>query len=82
MMAMKWVVETLNEVVDRELEALPLDMRARFIRVSNLIETFGLDQVGYPHIRHLEGTIWEIGYFEGALCNSKRLPCGGGPGLY
>ena len=57
---MKWTVETLNENVDKELEALPVDMRARFIRVVMLIETFGLDRVGLPHIRRLEGPLWEI----------------------
>lgn len=57
---MKWTVETLNEKVDKELDALPIDMRARFIRVVMLIETFGLDRVSLPHVRHLEGPLWEI----------------------
>lgn len=39
---MRWIVETLNEAVDEELEALPLDMRARFARIAELIETLGL----------------------------------------
>ena len=57
---MKWTVETLNDVVDLELEALPADMRARFIRVVELIETFGLQSVGHPHVKHLEGVLWEM----------------------
>jgi len=57
---MKWTVETLNEIVDVELERLPADMRARFIRVVGLIEEFGLDNVGQPHVKHLEGPLWEI----------------------
>jgi len=57
---MKWTVETLNDVVDLELEALPADMRARFIRVVELIETFGLQSVGHPHVKHLEGALWEM----------------------
>jgi hypothetical protein len=28
---MGWIVETLNEIVDAELEKLPADMRARFV---------------------------------------------------
>ena len=36
-----WSVETLNEVVDRELNALPQDMRVRFVRISQLIHEFG-----------------------------------------
>jgi phage-related protein len=57
---MKWTVETLNDVVDQELEALPADMRARFIRVVELIETFGLQNVGHPHVKHLESALWEM----------------------
>ncbi|MFQ5673393.1 MAG: type II toxin-antitoxin system RelE/ParE family toxin [Nitrospinales bacterium] len=57
---MNWIVETLNETVDRELEALPVDMRARFSRVVSLIENFGLNRVGQPHVGHLEGSLWEI----------------------
>lgn len=57
---MKWLVETLNEAVDEELEALPLDMRARFARIAELIETLGLEKVGYPHVRHLGHSLWEI----------------------
>ena len=35
---MQWTVETLNEVVDTELNNLPEDMRARFVHISRLIE--------------------------------------------
>ena len=57
---MSWTVETLNGTVDRELAALPADMRARFTRVAFLIEEFGLERVGEPHVKHLEGPLWEI----------------------
>ena len=30
---MQWTVETLNETVNAELEALPVDMRARFVHI-------------------------------------------------
>jgi phage-related protein len=55
-----WSVETLNEVVDAELTALPVDLRSRFVRVSLLIEEFGPLNVGMPHIRSLDGKLWEI----------------------
>lgn len=42
---MSWIVETLNEIVDRELEALPEDMRARFVRIAELIQAVGLPNV-------------------------------------
>jgi hypothetical protein len=34
-----WTVETLNETVDAELAELPADMRARLVRISELIES-------------------------------------------
>jgi phage-related protein len=57
---MKWTVETLDEQVDGELEALPADMRARLAYIARLIEEMGLDQVGEPHVKHLEGPLWEM----------------------
>lgn len=57
---MAWTVETLNAVVDTELEALPVDMLARFHYISLLIEKFGLDRVREPHVKHLRGPLWEM----------------------
>ncbi len=55
-----WTVETLNAAVDAELEALPADMRARFVRIAGMIEALGLEKVGNPHVDHIEGALWEI----------------------
>ena len=57
---MAWTVETLNTVVDAELEELPADMRARFVHISRLIEEFGLDRVREPHVKHVRGPLWEM----------------------
>ena len=57
---MRWSVETLSEIVNHELEALPVDMRARFVRIAQLIETLGLPRVSLPHVRHLQGPLWEM----------------------
>ncbi|WP_366658522.1 type II toxin-antitoxin system RelE/ParE family toxin [Fodinicurvata sp. EGI_FJ10296] len=57
---MNWTVETLNATVDKELDALPADMRARFVRISELIEAVGLEPLGAPHVKHLEGPLWEM----------------------
>ena len=35
---MTWTVETLNDIVDAELSALPNDMKAKLVWISNLIE--------------------------------------------
>ena len=58
--SMAWIVETLNGTVDAELAALPDDVRARFVRIAELIEDLGLTNVGAPHVRHLRGPIWEM----------------------
>ena len=57
---MAWLVETLNETVDAELAELPADMRARLVRISELIESVGLPNVKEPHVRHIRGQLWEI----------------------
>lgn len=57
---MAWTVETLNSTVDEELEALPADMRARFVWISRLIESHGLQNVREPYVKHIDGDLWEI----------------------
>ncbi len=46
--------------MDAELEALPAGMRARFEYISRLIEEFGLERVREPHVKHLQGPLWEM----------------------
>ena len=55
-----WAVEILNATVAAEIEALPADIRDRLSRAVALIQTLGLERVGMPHVRHLEGKLWEI----------------------
>ncbi len=57
---MPWTVETLNATVDAELAVLPSDMRARLVRIVELIEAVGLPSVKEPHVRHIRGPLWEI----------------------
>ncbi len=59
-MSANWIVETLDSRVDHELDAMPADVRARFVRVSLLIEEFGPVAVGMPHVRSLGRGLWEI----------------------
>ncbi|MGH8428332.1 MAG: hypothetical protein ACRES7_10200 [Gammaproteobacteria bacterium] len=35
-------------------------MRARLARVASLIEMKGLEHVRAPHVKHVEGPLWEI----------------------
>jgi phage-related protein len=57
---MSWSVETLNATVDAELDALPLDMRARFSRIAQLIAEHGLHRLREPYVKHLDGALWEM----------------------
>jgi phage-related protein len=57
---MTWSVEFLDEVVKGELEALPADMRAHFLRISQLIASHGLERIREPYVKHVEGPLWEM----------------------
>lgn len=55
----RWAVQ-IHPAAEPELQALPADLQARFLRVAELLETFGPQQVGMPHVRPLEGKLWEM----------------------
>lgn len=57
---MEWRVELLNETVRAELEAQPADIRARFLRIVQLIELSGLLHLREPYVKHLDGPLWEM----------------------
>ncbi len=57
---MRWTVETLNAAVDGELTALPAGLRARLLRLMELIEDYGVTGLRAPHAKHLEGKLWEL----------------------
>ena len=57
---MAWIVELLDARVRDELEVLPADMKARFRRIVELIQGHGLEQMHEPHIKHIEGPLWEM----------------------
>ncbi len=56
---MLWSVETL-EKVDAEIEALPARLRARFLRLLEMVESLGLEALHEPHVKHVEGKLWEL----------------------
>lgn len=35
-------------------------MRARLTRIALLIEQKGLERMGEPHVKHIEGRLWEM----------------------
>lgn len=55
-----WIVVFLNEEIQRSLDAFPLDIRASFQRIVELIQSHGLERVREPYVKHLEGPLWEM----------------------
>ena len=55
-----WTVEFLDQTVISEFKSLPDDQIARFFRLVTLIREFGLDGLGPPHVKHIEGKLWEM----------------------
>jgi phage-related protein len=55
-----WRIEILNDTVAAEIAALPADMQARFLRLSERIGRAGLESLGEPRVKHLEGMLWEL----------------------
>ena len=82
---MSWTVETLNETVDAEVEALPEDMRARLSRIAKLIEETGLERVDEPYVKHVQGRLWDAERpqrnFAGAVRDGCAPARGDRPGL-
>ncbi|GJD73605.1 type II toxin-antitoxin system RelE/ParE family toxin [Methylobacterium goesingense] len=57
---MAWQVEILNEAVMAELDAWPVKVRASLDKIVERIETLGLDRLHEPHVKHLQGKLWEM----------------------
>lgn len=57
---MVWSVETLDDRVDDELNALPADMRAKFVWIAELIEAKGLSNVREPYVKRLDRVLSEV----------------------
>jgi len=50
---MRWLVETLDDTVDAEIEGLPAGLQARLVRLMEMVESVGLDQLHEP-----QSSIW------------------------
>lgn len=57
---MRWSVYLLDGSVRAEMESLPKDVIAGFLRITRLIESEGLENVREPYVKHLEGPLWEM----------------------
>lgn len=50
----------VNEVAEQEVRALPRDLQSKFLRISDMIESNGLEKMREPYVKHLEGKLWEM----------------------
>jgi phage-related protein len=57
---MAWTVLALNHLVEDEIERLPVDMRARLARITNIIEQHGFEALPRDTVKHLEDKLWEL----------------------
>ena len=56
---MGWTVETVS-AADSKILALPAKLRARLVRLPEAVENVGLEALRQPHVRHLDGKLWEL----------------------
>jgi phage-related protein len=57
---MPWSVRFFGEETKAALDALPLDFRASFQRIVELIKQHSLERVREPYLKHLDGPLWEM----------------------
>lgn len=57
---MSWTITFVNRAAEKEVAALPHDMNAQFLRIGDMIQTFGLTAMREPQVKHLTGKLWEI----------------------
>ena len=57
---MAWKLQTLNAAVDKEIDALPDKLLAKLLHIGDMLTELGPQRVTMPHVRHLEGKLWEM----------------------
>jgi phage-related protein len=57
---MTWKVEYFSAEVKASLDALPQDIRAKFERIVELMQSNGLERLPGTYVRHLAGPVWEM----------------------
>ena len=56
---MSWTIEYFSEAVRLEIAALPVGIRASYVRLTEMLEEFGLD-LRMPHSRAMGGGLFEL----------------------
>jgi phage-related protein len=58
--AMAWTVSFLDERVEAEMEAQPAEIRARFVRLQQLIAEFGPSLLPPKYAKRIDDVLWEL----------------------
>jgi phage-related protein len=56
---MPWTIDYYSEAVRLDIEALPVGIRAAYVRLTELLEEFGLE-LRMPHSRAMGGGLYEL----------------------
>ena len=56
---MSWTIDYYSEEVRLEIDSLPVGIRASYVRLTNLLEEFGLD-LRMPHSRAMGSGLFEL----------------------
>lgn len=57
---MVWTVHFLDERVEAEMDEQPIDVRARFDRLQQLVAEHGPALLPPKYVKHLEDVLWEL----------------------
>jgi phage-related protein len=55
-----WRVVYGSRRAQKEVEELAVDIQADFARIVGLIESYGLENVREPQVKHLRSKLWEM----------------------
>jgi len=55
-----WVVLYGDKRAEKEVGKLADDVRADFLRIVDMVERYGLEQVHEPYVKHLQSKLWEM----------------------
>ena len=55
----QWRVEVLDQAIG-EIETWPTEVRAALTKIVERIEAVGLTGIHEPHVKHLQGKLWEM----------------------
>jgi len=70
----EWSVEFLNDIAEAEFDQLPTEIKAKIVRISQLIEQVGLLSVKEPYVYPVKLTQsqWSV-FHRGSACTRQDL---------